>query len=146
MKLTVGQLVGIIALIVIVGLGAYFGADKLKGTSASGKNRQAVFLTNGQVYFGYVKGENSQNVTMRDIYYLQVQQPLQQSDKKTDEQPQVSLVKLGNELHGPTDEMRINRDHVLFIEDMKDDSKVNAAIADFIKNGGSTASPSPVAQ
>lgn len=146
MKLTVGQLIGIVIIIAIVGVGAYFGADKFRSSSSGNKTRQAVFLTNGQVYFGYVKGQGTKNITMREIYYLQVQQPLQQSTDKKTEQPQVSLVKLGNELHGPTDEMRINRDHVLFIEDMKDDSKVNAAIADFIKNGGATPTPSPAAQ
>jgi hypothetical protein len=40
----------------------------------------------------------------------------------------INIVKLGGELHGPTDEMRINRDTVLFIEDLKSDSKVVSAI------------------
>jgi hypothetical protein len=43
----------------------------------------------------------------------------------------INLVKLGAELHGPTDEMRINRDHILFIEDLKDDSQVVQGIKRF---------------
>ena len=44
---------------------------------------------------------------------------------------QISLIKLGNELHGPTDEMRITRSHILFIEDLKNDSAVVLAIKTF---------------
>lgn len=142
MKITLGQLVGIIVLVIIIAAGAYFGTSKLKGTD-NGKTRQAVFLTNGQVYFGYVSNANQKTVKLTDIYYLQVQGDLQAGDTKAADQ-KLSLVKLGNELHGPTDAMDINRDHILFIEDMKSDAKVNTAIADYIKTGGqSTATPAP---
>ena len=146
MKITLGQLVGIIVLIVIVGVGAYIGTSKLKNKSADGgKTRQAVFLTNNQVYFGYVTKPESKTVTLKDVYYLQVNQNLQEGKDQKAADQQLSLVKLGNELHGPVDEMHINRDAVLFIEDMKGDSKVNQAIADFIKNGSPTATPIPAA-
>ncbi len=141
MKVTLGQLVLIIILLVLIGFGAFFGMRELKGDK--GKTRQAVFLVNGQVYFGYVSNPQSKMVTLRDVYYLQVQQNLQQP-AKADEQPKVSLVKLGNELHGPKDEMHINREQIVFIEDMKDDSKVNQAIADYIKNGAQATTPTPV--
>lgn len=145
MKITLGQLIGILVLIIIVGAGAYVGTSKLKKKNAvnGGKTRQAVFLTNNQVYFGFVSNSEAKTVTLKDIYYLQVNQNPQTGDKSQDEQQQLSLVKLGQELHGPKDQMRINRDHILFIEDMKDDAKVNAAISDYIKNGGTTATPSP---
>jgi len=96
------------------------------------KEWQAVFLTNGQVYFGKVVKHNKVEMKIKEIYYLQVTQPLQQSDQGGDQaskQGELSLVKLGNELHGPTDSMTINRDQILFIEDLKDDSKVVQAIA-----------------
>lgn len=145
MKITLGQLIGIIILVVIVGAGAYIGTSKLKKNSsnvAGGKTRQAVFLDNGQVYFGFIANEETKTVSLKDIYYLQVNQDLQ--DGKTKETNQnLSLVKLGNELHGPVDLMHINRDHILFVEDMKDDSQVNKAIADFIKNGSPSPTPSP---
>jgi hypothetical protein len=131
MKISVGQLVGIVILLILIAAAGFFGMQVVNGR---GNNRQAVFLTNGQVYFGKVTRDGGKTIVMKDIYYLQVQQPLQPA--KENEQPQISLVKLGNELHGPEDEMRINREHVLFVEDMKDDSKVNQAIANFIKNGG----------
>lgn len=142
MKITFGQLIGLLILIVVIAAAAFFASDRLK-EGGSGKTRQAVFLTNGQVYFGYLSGFGSKIVTVKDIYYLQVQQPVQPADDKDNQNQQISLVKLGNELHGPKDEMKINRDHILFIEDMKDDSRVNQAISEFVKNGGQAPSPSP---
>jgi len=102
---------------------------------------QAMFLDNGQVYFGKVEGELSDPVLLKDIYYLQVIQPLQQTEvgqAQAPSQPQLSLVKLGNELHGPMDEMRINREHVLFVEDLKTDSKVVDAINQYKAKGQGT--------
>jgi hypothetical protein len=43
----------------------------------------------------------------------------------------VSLIKLGSELHGPEDQMSINRDQILFFENMKNSSKINEAITKF---------------
>lgn len=141
MKIKVSQLVFFVLILALVAVGVYFGTQQLTGKNS--KVRQAVFLTNGQVYFGYVQRANSKTVTLSDIYYLQVQQPIQPAEDKDNQQPQISLVKLGEELHGPEDEMRINRDHILFIEDMKDESRVNQAIADYIKNGRQPTAPSP---
>lgn len=92
----------------------------------------AVFLTNGQVYFGKMYSDSTdQEVDLREIYYLQVNQNLQQpagQSTTSNQQPSVTLVKLGNELHGPNDRMHINRQQILFIESMKSDSKVVSAI------------------
>lgn len=99
---------------------------------------QAVFLTNGQVYFGKVGVHQGSYIELDDIYYLQVKPVLQQGEngnndnnsknQQQQQQTELSLVKLGNELHGPLDRMMINRDQVVFIEDLKDDSKVADAI------------------
>jgi hypothetical protein len=92
-------------------------------------NYHAVFLTNGQVYFGRVTSRNDFEVVLENIYYLQ-------SDKQMiaqglDNQKELKLIKLGNELHGPEDMMYINRDQVLFIEPLKADSKVVKAISEY---------------
>ncbi len=97
---------------------------------------QAVFLSNGQVYFGHLSNQGDQFATLTNIYYLQVDQQsaLQNGASSTPTtQPKLTLIKLGNELHGPQDEMTINRDHILFIENMKSDSKVVTAINDNLK-------------
>lgn len=93
---------------------------------------QAVFLSNNQVYFGKLYNANSSFPTLKEIYYLQVTQVLQPKDPKSPAQ-QINLVKLGGELHGPEDAMRINKDHILFVEDLKSDSQVVAAIANYQK-------------
>ncbi len=93
---------------------------------------QAVFLTNNQVYFGRLYNANSAYPTLHDIYYLQVTQVLQPKDPKAPAQ-QINLVKLGGELHGPEDTMRINRGQILFVEDLKSDSQVVTAIANYQK-------------
>jgi uncharacterized protein HemX len=91
---------------------------------------QAVFLTNGQVYFGKLADLNNKYVTLTSIYYLQVQQSdgsLQNASGNTTSS-QVSLAKLGSELHGPQDKMSISSDQMLFWENLKSDSKVVKAI------------------
>lgn len=134
-----------VIIVVLVVLGFVFkdnlmGGDKKAGDKVSGY--QAVFLTNGQVYFGKLSGAHKDYVTLNDIYYLQVvnQNPIQgtqesSADTQTPgQQPQLSLVKLGNELHGPLDEMKINREQILFFEDMKSDSKVMQAVKEYQAN------------
>ncbi len=78
---------------------------------------QAVFLTNQQVYFGKLKEINANFFSLTDIYYL-----------KDPSGGDTSLVKLGNELHGPKDYMYIPKGQVLFIENLKDSSQVVQAI------------------
>jgi len=94
-----------------------------------GGEYQAVFLDNNQVYFGKISGTGSQFARLTEIYYLQVNQAIQ--PKGQGAQPAVNLVKLGGELHGPADEMLINRDHILFYEDLKADSQVVKAIGSY---------------
>ena len=115
----------VLAILVILILGCMFGR-KLWLASAT-KGYQAVFLTNGQVYFGKLSASGN-FFKLTDIYYLQATQPLQQAGTgetpATPTQPNIQLVKLGSELHGPQDAMYIEHDKVLFWENMKDDSKV----------------------
>lgn len=95
---------------------------------------QAVFVTNGQVYFGKVSGENNQYVSLSDVYYLVLKQPLQNQKTEGEDQqaqdqvkPGYSLIKLGKEMHGPTS-MSISKEQILFIENLADDSKVVSTI------------------
>lgn len=123
----------LLVLVLVALVALYMGG--FVGGGAKGKTEyQAVFLSNGQVYFGKVSG-GKDTVTVKDIYYLRVQQAVQPKAEDEKAQPQVSLVKLGNEIHGPTDEMRINADHILFVEDLKADGKVVTAIKNFQANG-----------
>jgi len=135
-----GRVLAILLIIVsVVVLGWFANKALAAATSDAGvksKQYQAVFLTNGQVYFGKVSHVDSSYVKLTDIYYLQVQQQVQPKDNSSSQQPQVSLAKLGGELHGPEDVMYISRQQVLFWENLKNDGKVVKAIADY-KAGGS---------
>lgn len=129
----------VVLVIIIIALLGYFLFTWFgKGNSLTDENAgvyEAVFLTNGQVYFSKVEDRNKQFLTLSDIYYLRVQQNIQPaSGNQQDNQPSISLVKLGNELHGPEDVMFVNREHVLFIEPLRSDSNVIQAIRED-KNG-----------
>ena len=92
---------------------------------------QAVFLNNGQVYFGKIIAQDNNFVKLNDIYYLQLNQDLQNQGGDILNQPDMSLIKLGNELHGPEDEMEIILNNILFIENLARDSKVLKAIRNY---------------
>jgi hypothetical protein len=91
---------------------------------------QAVFLTNGQVYFGKVNKITKTYVDLQDIYYLNSQQAAgtDTTAEKSTTPSSFSLVKLGCELHGPNDQMLINREQVTFWENLKADRQVAKAI------------------
>ncbi len=85
----------------------------------------AVFLDNGQVYFGKLKTGGGEFYQLTDVFYLQT------GTGQLDQGANLSLTKLGNEAHGPQDKMEINKAHVLFYEAMKSDSKVAQAIQSY---------------
>jgi hypothetical protein len=93
---------------------------------------QAVFLTNGQVYFGKLEKLTQKEIVIVNVYYLQTSTETKSTNtnqnSNTNSTPGYSLVKLGGELHSPQDRMYINRDQVLFTEDLKDSSQVVTAI------------------
>jgi len=80
---------------------------------------QAVFLTNGQTYFGRYYDRLGAYAKIEDVYYLQSAQgtdPTQASDTK--------LVRRGNELHEPGPRMYVPRSAILFVEDLTDSSPI----------------------
>lgn len=91
---------------------------------------QAVFLDNGQVFFGKVSDPGSSYLTLRDVYYVQTL--VEKDQKKTAN----VLVKRGSEWHNP-DFMRINTKHVVVIEPVGPDSRV----AQLIKEAKATPAP-----
>lgn len=89
---------------------------------------QAVFLSNGQVYFGKIASLNSRYVDLRSIFYLNSQSQTDQSSSSSDKSNQFTLIKLGCELHGPYDQMIINHSNITFWENLRDDSQVVKSI------------------
>jgi len=127
----------LIVVVIVVLLSAYFifvSPAASTSTSTVG-SYQAVFLVNNQVYFGKLANQNGQFPVLTDIYYLQVNQPIQPvqgaAAAAAAANPEINLVKLGGELHGPTDMMRINRDQILLVENLRSDSNLVSAIENY---------------
>jgi hypothetical protein len=96
-------------------------------------NMQAVFLQGGQVYFGKITTLNDKFMRVTEIYYLRVNQIVQPDGSAATNNQDISLVKLGCELHGPQDSMVINQEQVIFWENLKTDGQVAKAVADYQK-------------
>lgn len=93
---------------------------------------QAVFLTNGQIYFGHLKPLNRSFMQLNDVYYLQedvLEVPSETEDGMTEQKPQLSVIRLGEELHQPQNGMMLNKEHILFWENLKQDSQIIEAIS-----------------
>lgn len=119
-----GVIIAVVAWLVMTALGA-----KMTGID-SGKY-QAVFFTNGQVYFGKLQSGGSGYLRLTDVYYLQTQAAAEDSTNPQDaatDQGNATLIKLGDEIHGPEDEMIISEEQVLFYENLKKDGKVSQSI------------------
>lgn len=98
---------------------------------------QAVFFTNGQVYFGKLSSANKDYMKLTDVYYLQAKSTTEADSENpqttTTNQNDVQLIKLGDEIHGPEDEMTISKDQILFYENIKQDGKVTQSIEQYKK-------------
>lgn len=124
-------MIAIVAAIVVI-VGGAIAAWALNGGASAGSvidsgKYQAIFLTNGQNYFGKLQSVNGDYFKLTDIYYLQA--PATSADGSTKTDDSQKLTKLGNEIHGPEDEMIISKEQVLFFENLKPDSKVSKLIS-----------------
>src|SRR6185312_12815956 len=90
-----------------------------------GSKLQAVFLNTGQVYFGNVKSFNQDYLVLSNVYYLQSSSNGSSSSDTSNQN--VSLVKLGCELHKPYDQMMVNTKEVTFWENLQADGQVAKA-------------------
>ncbi len=124
----------VVLVLIVAAAGWMFWSKGSTGTAIDGGRYQAVFFTNGQVYFGKLSMLNDKYLKLTEIFYLQAAQTSAEDEKKlqkaSDNVPSnnVQMVKLGEEIHGPQDAMVINRDQILFYENLKDDGKVVTAI------------------
>ena len=132
-RVTVLSIVAVVLLAALV-VGGLFLARTVFASPISQDKYQAVFLASGQVYFGKLDSLNGQYSRLTDVFYIQAteaeenaQNP-QNSDVNTTD---LQLIKLGNEVHGPEDEMLINRDQILFVENLKTDGRVSDSIRQY---------------
>ena len=139
-KSRAGMIIGLILGFVLLaaGIGGYWflSRSQLSTQIDSGKY-QAVFLSSGQVYFGKLTAVDSQYLKLSGVFYIQSQQDAASDEDQitTQESTGMQLIKLGEEVHGPEDTMIINRDQMLFFENLKSDGKVTQLIRQHSQGG-----------
>lgn len=128
----------ILPLVVVAAVAYWFYQSANQSPAAFGFSENvfhAVFMSNGQAYFGKISRINDQFATIDEVYYLRKYetplQPIPSNEEATASDansPDLQIVKLGGEVHGPQNQMTINRQHILFIEELKPDSRVVTTI------------------
>jgi hypothetical protein len=86
---------------------------------------QAVFLVNGQTYFGRYYDRLGAYAKIEDVYYLQ---QVQGADPNA--APDTKLIRRGKELDAPAPRMLFPKTAILFVEDLSPSSR----IAQFMDN------------
>jgi hypothetical protein len=84
---------------------------------------QAVFLSNGQVYFGHLTVASEEFYELSEAFYIRESPPTEE-----DQPPTREVRALSTEFHQPENRMLIRKDQVLFVENLSSDSDVAEAI------------------
>lgn len=128
----------VVLIVVAVGVAGWFAWSNVGGgrPAIDSSRYQAVFFSNGQVYFGKLQHAADGYMKLTDIFYLQSKQSTSSDEsgnpqETSTDQNNVQLIKLGDEIHGPEDEMIISKDQILFYENLKPDGKVAQSIQKF---------------
>jgi hypothetical protein len=123
-----------VALIVLIAANNSNTGDKSESSYIKTSKMQAVFLNTGQVYFGNITTLNDNYLVLTNIFYLQTSSSGSSASSSTSSSGNVTLVKLGCELHRPYDQMVINRAQVTFWENLQSDGQVATAVATYQKD------------
>ncbi|SRR6266571_1802889 len=84
-----------------------------------GARYQAVFLANGQTYFGHYLDRLGPYVKVENAFYI-AQQPTAEEGQT----PESRIIRRGSELHQPLPYVLIPKSAILFVEDLRQDSQV----------------------
>ncbi len=87
--------------------------------SFGGARYQAVFLSNGQTYFGHYVDRLGPYAKIENAFYIQ-QAPAANEDEATTSK----IVRRGNEFHQPEPFVLLPKTAILFVEDLRTDSSV----------------------
>lgn len=107
-------------MIISVFLFLVFGCAKSDQKIKIDTEYKAVFLDNGQVFFGKIEETGPSYLMLKDVFYVQSQVVQEDKDKR---EVKNILVKRGSEWHGP-DLMYITTRHVVVIEPVSPNSRV----------------------
>lgn len=121
----------IVLIVLVVGVVGWilWSSSKSGATGIDSSRYQAVFLANGQIYFGKLSAFNDDSLKITDVYYPQAQATgeTEQTDT-TSEQGNISLFRITDGVHGPDDEMIITKSQILYYENLQENSKVTELI------------------
>jgi len=122
----------ILVVVVIAAVGWFvWSGSKNSATGIDNSKYQAVFMSNGQIYFGKLSDFNDASFKITNIYYPQAQTTDETDTKKTDvqsSQSNIQLFRVTDGVHGPEDQMIITKSQILYYENLKSDSKVTQLI------------------
>ncbi len=126
-------ILSVVAIVVIVAgaVGGLLLFNTMSNSSVDATKYQAVFLTNGQVYFGKIQNPGADYVELNDVFYLEAKENTSIQSAGNSSESDLRLIKLGNEIHGPEDQMLINRDQIIFFENLESDGTVSSSISQF---------------
>ncbi|MGE5312415.1 MAG: hypothetical protein ACM3MA_00195 [Acidobacteriota bacterium] len=91
---------GVVVVLLLLAAGAYWWfTNKMGVPSYIDKSKyQAVFLQNGEFYFGKVQAADETTVRLVDVWYVQ-----KAAAAEEEATTNLELIKLGSEVHGPED-------------------------------------------
>lgn len=113
-------LIVLILVIFLVGIGLLM-ITRNRAPKVDSTKYQAVFLEGNTQFYGHLNGIDTQFPELTDVYYIESKPA---SDNASQE---LTLVKFGmhpNEVIGPEDTVYLNRDKILYWENLKADSRV----------------------
>ncbi len=129
--------IALVILALLVGIfGGYTVSNVIGGGAAAidANKYQAVYLMNGQLYFGKLSELNSTHLKLTNVYYLQSNASQEAEESKgsvnsnANTASNFQLIKLSGAIYGPSDEMVISKDQVLYYQNLNADSKASQLI------------------
>lgn len=122
-----------VLIIAVIAVGGLWLVKNAFGSPIKSGQYQAVFLTSGQVYFGKLDKIGGEYSRLTDVFYIQATEADEAANPQEGEADttDLQLIKLGSEVHGPEDEMIVNKEQILFVENLKEDGKVSQSIKQY---------------
>ncbi len=91
---------------------------------------QAVFLTNGQAYFGNITEITNEYIILEEPYSIKLQQKQTDGEEET-AQSEVKLLSIEDEFYKPVGYMLIKKSQINFIEELQDSSQIIEIIENY---------------
>jgi len=111
----------VLALVVFTAAFAYVEWWDFVPPSLGGARYQAVFLSNGQTYFGHYVDRVGPYAKIENAFYIQQTPAANENEAATSK-----IVRRGSELHEPEPFVLLPKSAILFVEDLRTDSSVAA--------------------